>query len=77
MILLFGRRGSEKRVRDGVVCNNHCPQCGSVQRMEEYRVVEYFTLYFIPVFPIKKHQPHLRCTGCGTGYVIRPEDRIA
>lgn len=41
-----------------------CPQCGLVRAYLK-REDHYFTLFFIPLFPVKKGQPVLICERCG------------
>jgi hypothetical protein len=41
-----------------------CPSCGLLQaRMK--RVDHYFSLFFIPLFPVKRGEPFLECRKCG------------
>jgi hypothetical protein len=41
-----------------------CPRCGRVSARIQ-RINQYLSLFFIPLFPIKKGQPFLVCTRCG------------
>ena len=41
-----------------------CPSCGLL-RARYKRVDHYFSLFFIPLIPVKKGEPFLYCESCG------------
>ncbi|MEJ2586515.1 MAG: zinc ribbon domain-containing protein [Deltaproteobacteria bacterium] len=41
-----------------------CPSCGLAQARLK-RVDHYLSLFFIPIFPVKKGTPFLECRRCG------------
>jgi hypothetical protein len=41
-----------------------CPSCG-LRRARLKRVDHYFSLFFIPLFRVKKGEPFLECPQCG------------
>lgn len=41
-----------------------CPRCGAVS-LCQVRVDHYLSLFFVPVFPVRKGQPELICKDCG------------
>ncbi|MBW1731199.1 MAG: zinc ribbon domain-containing protein [Deltaproteobacteria bacterium] len=41
-----------------------CPSCGLYQARLK-RTDHYLSLFFIPLFPIKRGQPFLECQSCG------------
>ena len=41
-----------------------CPSCGLAQARLK-RVDHYLSLFFIPIFPVKKGTPFLECQRCG------------
>lgn len=45
-----------------------CPSCRTQVEGEVKRADKYFTLYFIPLFPIGIPCEFVECTLCGTGY---------
>lgn len=47
-----------------------CPTCGLVQAQLK-RIDHYLSLFFIPLFPLKRGQPVLICDRCGA---ISPEE---
>ncbi|MBW2028273.1 MAG: zinc ribbon domain-containing protein [Deltaproteobacteria bacterium] len=42
-----------------------CPSCGLLQAKLK-RVDHYLSLFFIPLFPVKKGAPFLECENCGS-----------
>jgi len=44
-----------------------CPSCG---RLTLYlkRIDQYVSLFFIPIFPVKRGEPFLSCEGCGASF---------
>ncbi len=64
-IILFGSRGLTSEVERGEF---YCPRC---DRRDQYSLKasrEWFTLYFIPVFPIGGLQRYVECRGCGQAF---------
>ncbi len=49
-----------------------CPRCGTAA-LYRARVDHYLSLFFIPLFPVSKGQPGLRCENCG---LEMPEQNI-
>ncbi|HSR11052.1 MAG TPA: zinc ribbon domain-containing protein [Thermodesulfobacteriota bacterium] len=49
-----------------------CPRCGT-PTARLVRVDHYVSLFFIPLFPVKRGEPHLECERCGG--VFDPEGR--
>lgn len=43
-----------------------CPACG-LARARLKRVDHYLSLFFIPLFPVRKGTPFVHCEGCGGG----------
>ena len=70
MFFLFGSHTIKKPVQDGVDIREFCQKCGSETRMIEYSWQKFFTLFFIPIFPIGEKESVLTCTQCETAYVL-------
>ena len=51
-----------------------CPSCGLAQARLK-RVDHYLSLFFIPLFPVKRGEPVLVCDRCGA--VSRPEGGLS
>ncbi len=64
MFFLIGGLQPKTRKIDGEP-NMTCPSC-SRPTLELRRTDQYLSLFFIPLFPVKKGRPHRFCTACGT-----------
>jgi hypothetical protein len=61
-MIIYGTSGREIPVGEGQF---HCPRCLAPQHFRHTRIARYFTLYFIPLFPISNHGEYVECSGCG------------
>jgi hypothetical protein len=69
MILIFGIRSRPHIVGNG---NFFCPNCGADRGYVLVRYRRWFTLFFIPIFPVDKGTIEVvRCGTCNT--VFRPD----
>ena len=59
--IIYGWKGREKQVDQGVF---FCPQCGETQDYAKIGLATWFTLYFIPIFPMTTQGEYVRCEGC-------------
>lgn len=69
-MIIFGTRHRKVPVPNGKSKNALCPNCGCERLLTEHRIRPYFTLYFIPVFPVGKGTSVMTCTACGSDYVM-------
>lgn len=74
MIIFFGTKQRRVPVKDGARIITYCPQCECEQELREYRWRTYFTLYFIPLFPVNKGQTVMGCPVCGTDYLMKKRE---
>ena len=59
-MIFFGTKGRSIKIDSGKF---HCPSCKVEKEYEKKYVQDWFTLYFIPVFPIgSKKNEHIKCT---------------
>lgn len=65
MFILFGAKTRFKTLSTGQF---YCPQCRARQTYALRLARDYFTLYFIPIFPIKTHGEVVTCQTCGTNF---------
>ena len=77
MIFIFGVQSVKTFVKDGLTVRRQCDRCRFISDLEEYRVRNFFTLFFIPVFPISKGEEILRCSRCQAEFYPREEDYLA
>jgi hypothetical protein len=54
MFIIFGAKTVKTSVKNGLNLRKHCDTCHFLFDMREHRLRQYFTLFFIPVFPISK-----------------------
>jgi zinc-ribbon family len=74
MFILFGAKTVKTPVKNGLNLRKHCDRCRLLSDLREHSFRQYFTLFFIPVFPISKGESMLVCNRCGASFYIQPED---
>ena len=74
MFVLFGTKTVKRPVRDGLHIEKHCPKCRRTREMQEFQWQKFFSLYFIPLFPIEKGENALKFLACDSSYDIQLED---
>lgn len=67
-MIIWGTRGKEKVQGEG---SFYCPGCGGTSPYSHKVVKRWFTLYFIPVFPMETLGEYVQCGGCQGTY--KPE----
>lgn len=60
-MIIWGSKGKTKTIDDG---GFHCPRCGEGQTFALKEVRTWFTLYFIPVFPMGEAGRYIECRNC-------------
>ncbi|HET6530401.1 MAG TPA: zinc-ribbon domain-containing protein [Actinoplanes sp.] len=71
MFLIFGFKSSDKRIGSQV---RPCEICGVPAAQVLFRRSTRFSLFFIPLFPVKPASYAVQCTNCGS---VRRADRHA
>lgn len=61
-VIIWGSRGLSKTVSHGQF---DCPRCGHQSEYSVIQVREWFTLYWIPIFPVGSAKRYLECRNCG------------
>ncbi len=64
-MIIFGTRPKTKTVGSG---RFYCPQCRAERLYERKEAKPYFTLYFIPIFPIGRGGEYVECQTCGAAF---------
>ena len=67
-MIIWGTRGRETEIGTGTF---YCPKCDAQKPYTRKKVGSYFTLFFIPLFEIKKLGEYLQCAECNTTF--KPE----
>ena len=60
-MIIYGTKGKNVHIEDGEF---FCPRCNTEQEYRHFAVKNYFTLYFIPIFPIGSGSNYTECCGC-------------
>ena len=60
-MIIYGIRGLKSKVSTGEF---YCPQCSQGRPQQWYKVRRWFTLYFIPIIPLKIVGQYLECQTC-------------
>ena len=68
-MIIWGSKTRQTRSKNGDLLKNACPACGD--DLELYDLKQWFTLYFIPLFPYKTIDHFYKCQGCEEGYKER------
>ncbi len=77
MFILFGAKTVKTLVKNGLNLRKHCDRCRLLSDLREHSFRQYFTLFFIPVFPISKGKSMLVCNRCDASFYIQPEDYLS
>jgi hypothetical protein len=64
-IIIWGSRGVTSNLEHG---RFFCPGCRSREEYTLKQVRRYFTIYFIPLFPLGQGQTYVECDNCGRTY---------
>jgi hypothetical protein len=76
MFLLLGAKSVKRPVKNGLRLRRRCARCQYLSDLREHSFRQYFTLFFIPLFPISKGESLLVCDRCGATFYIQPEDYL-
>lgn len=64
-MIIFGTKGKKKVLARGKF---HCPHCSARRSYEQIRYGKYFSLYFIPIFPVENLDEYIECATCSIMY---------
>ncbi len=64
-MIIWGWRSRNRELSAGEF---HCPGCDAIREYRQFRVTKYFTLYFIPLFPIQTLGEYVECQLCRRAY---------
>ena len=65
MLLIWGWRTRFKQLAEGVF---HCPGCGADRHYAHKQARRWFTLFFLPLLPLKVLGRHVECQTCRRAY---------
>lgn len=61
MFIIFGTKGRVVKKNSG---RFYCPQCEGERNYTHYNIANYFTLFFIPIFPYRDIGGYIECNTC-------------
>lgn len=71
-MIIFGTRGRESEGEE--ILEKSCPSCQ--KDLQETYLKNWFTLYFIPVFPFQTVETFFKCNGCSQTYKESIKDHL-
>jgi hypothetical protein len=76
VFLIFGFKTSDRRIRASVLFHAYC---GATVAQILIKRSTKFSLFFIPLFPVRPARYYLQCTNCGVAQEVdsRDADRLA
>src|SRR5262245_27546052 len=74
MFIIFGTKSVKRPVKGGISLRRYCDRCRFLSDMGEYNFRPYFSLFFIPLFPLAKGESMLVCSRCGASFYPPAED---
>ena len=63
-IIIFGTKARVVEEGSASKQSTSCRYCGEFVAMEPVRNKRYFSLFFVPVFPLEKGEAAWRCPNC-------------
>lgn len=66
-MIVFGTRNRKKSLSMGTF---HCPRCNAQRPYERVQYKQWFTLYFIPIFPLREIGEFVECSTCHTAFEL-------
>jgi|TARA_B110000208_G_C11761332_1_gene427030 tellurite resistance protein len=64
-MIIWGSKGRTTTITSGEF---YCPDCKDYKPYNHQKVKRWFTLYFIPVFPLSDLGEYIECSGCKATY---------
>src|SRR5690348_2244187 len=64
-MIIYGYRNRERELGTG---NFYCSKCEVQRPYRHKKLVRYFTLFFIPLFPLGTLSEYVECQVCGRAY---------
>jgi tetratricopeptide (TPR) repeat protein len=72
-IMLFGTRNIVSGGATDEPIDTRCPRCGAASAMIGKTVRPWFTLLFLPLFPVGSARTFTQCTNCQASFAVAPQ----
>ncbi|MFZ5855401.1 MAG: zinc-ribbon domain-containing protein [Chloroflexota bacterium] len=72
-MIVYVHRNKEIEQNTGIF---QCPSCGEQRAFKRMKIVRYYTLFFIPLFPLGTMGEFVECQGCRRGNISRTSFRL-
>ena len=73
-MIIFGSKGRISDIKESEVLKGACPDCGN--DLYNGKLCNWFTLYFIPIFPYQTIEHLYRCKNCKASYKESIKDHV-
>lgn len=70
-MIIFGTKAKYKTIKQGEF---FCPHCQQERPYDHKQGKNYFSLYFVPIFPISDGNEFIECQRCGRSYGLEVLD---
>ena len=68
MIIVYGTKNKIKNL--GIVGKYECSRCNNISDLQFMSSQQWFTLFWISIFPISKKQEFMQCPICHQNYQV-------
>ena len=68
MIIVYGTKNKRKNL--GIVGKYECSRFNNISDLQFMSSQQWFTLFWIPIFPISKKQEFMQCPICHQNYQV-------
>ena len=69
VFLIFGFKSSDRRIAAPILLHAYC---GATVAQVLIKRTTKFSLFFIPLFPVRRARYYLECTNCGRASAVDP-----
>lgn len=69
VFLIFGFKTSDRRLATPILV---CAYCGATAAQALIKRTTKFSLFFIPLFPVRRARYYMECTNCGGASAVDP-----
>jgi uncharacterized Zn-finger protein len=71
--VILGLKTVERPVKDGFRIRKVCERCRLLSDLVEHQIRQYFTMFFLPLFPVSRGERTLVCTRCRGSFPLQSQ----